>query len=106
MKYEKKKLVCKTNKMTTKQKKERWPDTQHESHKSVRFSDASTFDFICDDCGATDNVTGGWGLLRKPCAGVAKADLTDISETGKGITMKESRERMLKQLDGSFKRLA
>jgi hypothetical protein len=25
---------------------------------------------------------------------------------GKGITMKESRQRMLKQLDGSFKRLA
>jgi hypothetical protein len=41
-----------------------------------------------------------------PVTGVAKADLTDISETGKGITMKESRERMLKQLDGSFKRLA
>jgi hypothetical protein len=39
----------------------------HESHKSVRSSDASTFDFICDDCGATDSITGGWGGLRKPC---------------------------------------
>lgn len=46
------------------------PDKKHESHKSVRSSDASTFDFICDDCGATDSVTGGWGTLRKPCKGV------------------------------------
>lgn len=46
---------------------EEWPDKQHKSHKSVRSSDASTFDFICDDCGATDDVTGGWGTLRKPC---------------------------------------
>lgn len=44
-----------------------WPDQKHESHKSVRSSDASTFDFICDDCGATDSVPGGWGTLRKPC---------------------------------------
>ena len=50
-------------------KKTEWPDKQHESHKSVRSSDASTFDFICDDCGATDDVTGGWGTLRKPCKG-------------------------------------
>jgi hypothetical protein len=47
----------------------KWPDKKHESHKSVRSSDASTFDFICDDCGATDDVTGGWGTLRKPCKG-------------------------------------
>lgn len=43
------------------------PNSLHASHKSVRSSDASTFDFICDDCGATDDVTGGWGTLRKPC---------------------------------------
>jgi hypothetical protein len=47
--------------------KKKWPNTCHESHKSVRSSDASTFDFICDDCAATDDVTGGWGTLRKPC---------------------------------------
>jgi hypothetical protein len=29
-----------------------------------------------------------------------------LEKPGKGITMKESRQRMLKQLDGSFKRLA
>ena len=50
-------------------KEKQWPNTCHESHKSVRSSDASTFDFICDDCGATDDVTGGWGTLRKPCKG-------------------------------------
>jgi len=53
-------------------KKYTWPNVQHESHKSVRSSDASTFDFICDDCGATDDVTGGWGTLRKPCKGEQK----------------------------------
>jgi hypothetical protein len=46
-----------------------YEDKLHPSHKSVRSSDASTFDFICDDCGATDDVTGGWGTLRKPCKG-------------------------------------
>lgn len=49
--------------------REVYPDRIHESHKSVRSSDASTFDFICDDCGSTDDVTGGWGTLRKPCKG-------------------------------------
>lgn len=48
---------------------DKYPNKKHESHKSVRSSDASTFDFICDDCGATDDVTGGWGTLRKPCKG-------------------------------------
>ncbi len=40
----------------------------HPSHKNVRFSfDASSFDEICDDCGATDEVPGGWGALAEPC---------------------------------------
>jgi hypothetical protein len=40
----------------------------HPSHKT-RFSfDASTFDVICELCGATDEVPGGWGLLAEPCA--------------------------------------
>ena len=46
-----------------------WPNKYHESHKSLRSSDASTFDFICEDCGATDDITPGWGNLRKPCKG-------------------------------------
>lgn len=48
---------------------EEYANKKHESHKNVRSSDASTFDFICDDCGATDDVAGGWGPLRKPCKG-------------------------------------
>lgn len=44
------------------------PDVCHESHKRVRGSDASTFDFICDDCGATDKVPGNWGTLRFKCS--------------------------------------
>lgn len=47
---------------------EEWPNKKHPTHKSVRSSDASTFDFICDDCGATDSVTGGWAGLSKPCS--------------------------------------
>jgi hypothetical protein len=44
----------------------------HPSHRAVRFSDASTYDFICDDCGATDNPLGlrglgQWGTLASPC---------------------------------------
>lgn len=46
-----------------------YPDVCHESHKKVRSSDASTFDMICDDCGSTDQVPGGWGLLKRPCKG-------------------------------------
>ncbi len=39
----------------------------HPSHKT-RFSwDASTFDEICELCGNTDMVPGGWGKLADPC---------------------------------------
>ena len=39
----------------------------HPSHQT-RFSfDASTYDEICVNCGATDQVPGGWGDLAKPC---------------------------------------
>lgn len=38
----------------------------HESHVT-RFSDASTFDEICVNCGATDEVPGGWGQLAYRC---------------------------------------
>ena len=65
----------------------KYPDKQHESHKSVRSSDASTFDFICDDCGATDDVTGGWGGLRKPCKA---ADLKIEMKPGIGNLCSES----------------
>lgn len=39
----------------------------HNSH-AVRFSwGASTYDYICTSCGATDEVPGGWGSLALPC---------------------------------------
>lgn len=38
----------------------------HPSHVT-RDSDASTFDEICVNCGATDQVPGGWGQLAEPC---------------------------------------
>lgn len=39
----------------------------HPSHKT-RFSwDASTYDEICINCGAHDEVPGGWGRLAEPC---------------------------------------
>jgi hypothetical protein len=38
----------------------------HHSHVT-RYSDASTYDEICVNCGATDQVPGGWGKLVEPC---------------------------------------
>ena len=38
----------------------------HPSHVT-RFSDASTYDEICINCGATDIAPGGWGQLAYPC---------------------------------------
>ena len=44
----------------------------HRSHVT-RFSfDASTYDEVCVNCGAHDEVPGGWGELGKPCASEGK----------------------------------
>lgn len=41
---------------------------KHPSHVT-RFSwDASTYDEVCVNCGATDMVPGGWGELANPCS--------------------------------------
>jgi hypothetical protein len=49
----------------------------HPSHQT-RFSDASTFDEICEICGAHDEVPGGWGKLADPCPGpLTSADALD-----------------------------
>ena len=41
-------------------------DKLHDTH-DIRSSDASSFDFICKECGCVDLVTGGWGRLKYPC---------------------------------------
>ncbi len=53
------------------------PKGIHPSHKNVRMSDASRFDFICDDCGETDDPLGldklgPYGTLTEPCPGPRK----------------------------------
>lgn len=41
----------------------------HPSHV-LRFSfDSSTYDYICEICGYTDQVPGGWAHLVKECEG-------------------------------------
>jgi len=46
----------------------------HPSHKT-RFSfGASSFDEICEKCGATDQVPGGWGRLAFPCPKASAVD--------------------------------
>lgn len=40
----------------------------HPSHVRRVSMDASTYDEICVNCGATDEVPwGGWGRLAEPC---------------------------------------
>ena len=38
----------------------------HPTHVT-RFSDASSYDEVCTNCGATDIAGGGWGKLGEPC---------------------------------------
>ena len=38
----------------------------HKSHET-RFSDSSFYDFVCVNCGYTDEVPGGAGKLARPC---------------------------------------
>ncbi len=39
----------------------------HPSHVTRISMDASSYDEICVNCGATDVVAGGWGKLAEPC---------------------------------------
>ncbi len=50
----------------------------------TRLSDASTFDEVCINCGATDQVPGGWGKLAELCSKpVGKGGIT-LEEWSKG----------------------
>jgi hypothetical protein len=61
-------------------KVEEYPNKLHPSHQSVRTSDASTFDFICDDCGSHDQVPGSWGSLSKLCKPPSKPEIVVDSD--------------------------
>lgn len=52
----------------------------HPSHQT-RISDASTFDEICINCGATDEVPGGWGALAQPCSNPPKTEEATNAKT-------------------------
>lgn len=39
----------------------------HPTHRTRISMDASSYDEICDKCGATDITGGGWGKLAEPC---------------------------------------
>ena len=47
------------------------PNTSDRCHPShvLRSSDASSFDYVCVNCGETDQVPGGWGNLKFVCKG-------------------------------------
>lgn len=49
----------------------------HKSHV-WRISDASSYDHICVNCGATDVAGGGWGRLAEPCPNVKAPERRDV----------------------------
>lgn len=50
----------------------------HPSHVTRISMDASTYDEICVNCGAHDEVPGGWGALAYPCpATVSEVSMED-----------------------------
>ena len=54
---------------------------RHPSHVT-RISDASSFDEVCINCGATDITGGGWGALANPCpkASITQQTMTDAEK--------------------------
>jgi hypothetical protein len=67
--FDKGKVVSAVQEASTHRNVEKIPepdDVCHDSH-NVRSSDASSFDVICINCGATDSAGDGWGDLRFPC---------------------------------------
>jgi hypothetical protein len=59
-------------------------NSKHPSHVTRISMDASTYDEICINCGATDEVPGGWGALARPCTVAVAAALvragTDVEQ--------------------------
>lgn len=70
---------------------------KHPSHET-RISDASTFDEICVNCGATDITAGGWGQLEYPCSKAKSIEEPVIK------TLHETELEKLKRENEIFKR--
>lgn len=49
----------------------------HPSHVTRISMDASSYDEICVNCGATDEVPGGWGALALPCPNPPKPEVNN-----------------------------
>lgn len=58
--------------------------TSHPTHVTRISFDASSYDEICINCFATDEVPGGWGKLADPCPKPVGAG---------GITIEEYNDR-------------
>lgn len=53
-------------------------DKLHPSHVTRISLDASSYDEICINCGATDHI-GSWGALAKPCPKPARPTPKDTA---------------------------
>jgi hypothetical protein len=84
---------------------------KHPSHKT-RSSDASTYDEVCLNCGATDIAGNGWGKLAEPCIAtpapsqhseladnVAEMVARDVAELGDRTSPDDWPEAMLVTAD-------
>lgn len=66
----------------------------HPSHVTRISMDASTYDEICVNCGATDEVPGGWGRLAEPCPNPPEKIMATqtLSEKQKALAAFEKRK--------------
>lgn len=70
-------------------------DKLHPSHKTRPAYEASSYDEVCEVCGATDVAGGGWGLLALPCKTIMKRVDPRIVELQKHLS---EAQRLLQEL--------
>lgn len=66
-------------------------DRCHPSHVTRISMDASSYDEICVNCGATDHI-GGWGALAKPCPRAVAYHEPPLRDTQAGLSLSGERE--------------